>query len=56
MAVPRDDTHVIRRFASDRPWQLRAPGGVSNYFTVSGEVTNKAVFDLSKLEQFSPAG
>jgi hypothetical protein len=31
------------------------PGGVSNSFTVSGEVTNRAVFNLNKLEQFAPA-
>ena len=31
------------------------PGGVSNSFTVSGAVTNRAVFDLNKLENFPPA-
>jgi hypothetical protein len=35
--------------------QAACPGGVSNYFTVSGEVTKRAVFDLNKLEQFPPA-
>jgi hypothetical protein len=35
--------------------QAACPGGVSNYFTVSGQVTNRAVFDLKELEQFSPA-
>lgn len=37
------------------PLYASCPGGVSSYFTVSGEVTNKAVFDLGKLEQFAPA-
>jgi hypothetical protein len=35
--------------------QAACPGGVSTFFTVSGEVTNRAVFDLTKLEQFLPA-
>jgi hypothetical protein len=35
--------------------QAACPGGVSTFFTVSGEVTNRAVFDLTKLEQFPPA-
>jgi len=34
------------------PLQAACPGGVSNFFTVSGEVTNRAVFDLNKLESF----
>src|SRR5215475_3166496 len=36
---------------------LRAacPGGISNFFTVSRAVTNRAVFDLNKLENFPPA-
>ena len=37
------------------PLHAACPGGVSNYFTVSGEVTNRAVFDLDKLEQFPPS-
>jgi hypothetical protein len=37
------------------PLQAACPGGVSTSFTVTGEVTNKAVFDLSVLQQFSPA-
>jgi hypothetical protein len=37
------------------PLQAACPGGVSSYFNVSGEVTNRAVFDLNKLEQFPPA-
>ena len=37
------------------PLHAACPGGVSNYFTVSGEVTKRAVFDLDKLEQFPPA-
>jgi hypothetical protein len=37
------------------PLQAACPGGVSNHFTVSGEVTKRAVFDLSDLEQFPPA-
>jgi hypothetical protein len=37
------------------PLQAACPGGVSSYFKVSGEVTNRAVFDLNKLEQFAPA-
>jgi hypothetical protein len=37
------------------PLQAACPGGVSSYFNVSGEVTNRAVFDLNKLEQFAPA-
>src|SRR6516225_11108719 len=35
--------------------QAACPGGVSNHFTVSGQVTNRAVFDLNDLEQFPPA-
>ena len=37
------------------PLQAACPGGVSSYFTVSGEVTKRTVFDLEKLEQFAPA-
>src|ERR1700720_581044 len=37
------------------PLQAACPGGVSSFFKVSGEVTNRAVFDLAKLEQFAPA-
>ena len=37
------------------PLQAACPGGVSSFFKVSGEVTNRAVFDLHKLEQFAPA-
>jgi len=37
------------------PLYAACPGGVSNSFTVSGEVNNPAVFNLSKLEQFPPA-
>jgi hypothetical protein len=37
------------------PVQAACPGGVSTYFKVSGDVTNRAVFDLNKLEQFPPA-
>ena len=37
------------------PLQAACPGGVSNYFNVTGEVTNRVVFDLNKLEQFAPA-
>ena len=37
------------------PLQAACTGGVSNFFTVSGEVTNRAVFDLNKLESFLPA-
>ena len=37
------------------PLQAACPGGVSSYFKVGGEVTNRAVFDLSKLEQLPPA-
>jgi hypothetical protein len=40
---------------SSVPVEAACPGGVSNYFTVSGEVTKRAVFDLNKLEQFPPA-
>jgi hypothetical protein len=36
------------------PLQAACPGGVSNHFTVSGEVTKRAVFDLNDLEQFPP--
>ena len=35
--------------------QAAYPGGVSNQFTVSGQVTNRAVFNLNNLEQFPPA-
>lgn len=35
--------------------QAACPGGVSSNFTVSGEVTKRAVFDLKDLEQFPPA-
>jgi hypothetical protein len=37
------------------PPQAACPGGVSTAFKVSGEVTNRAVFDLSALRQFAPA-
>ena len=37
------------------PLQAACPGGVSSFFKVSGEVTNRTVFDLDKLEQFPPA-
>jgi hypothetical protein len=37
------------------PLQAACPGGVSTFFTVSGEVTNRAVFNLNTLEQFPPA-
>src|ERR1700731_4016199 len=36
------------------PLQAACPGGVPSYFTVSGEVTKRTVFDLNKLEQFAP--
>jgi len=34
--------------------QAACPGGVSTSFTASGDVTNRAVFNLRKLRQFSP--
>ena len=37
------------------PLQAACPGGVSNSFTVSGDVTKRAAFDLDGLEQFPPA-
>jgi hypothetical protein len=37
------------------PLQAACPGGVSSSFTVTGDVTNRIVFDLNKLEQFPPA-
>jgi hypothetical protein len=37
------------------PLHAACPGGVSTTLTVSGEVTNRTVFDLNKLEQFLPA-
>jgi hypothetical protein len=37
------------------PLRAACPGGVSNSFTVSGDVTNRAVFNLNNLEQFAPA-
>jgi hypothetical protein len=37
------------------PLQAACPGGVSTSFTVTGEVTNRAVFNLSALQQFAPA-
>lgn len=37
------------------PLQAACPGGVSTSFTVTGEVTNRAVFDLNALQQFVPA-
>jgi hypothetical protein len=37
------------------PLQAACPGGVSNSFSVSGEVTKRTVFDLNNLEQFPPA-
>jgi len=37
------------------PLLAACPGGVSNFFTVSGEVTNRAVLDLNRLESFPPA-
>jgi hypothetical protein len=41
--------------AGSAPLQAACPGGVSTSFKVSGEVTNRAVFDLNKLERFPPA-
>jgi hypothetical protein len=37
------------------PLHAACPGGASSSFTVSGEVTNRTVFDLNKLERFLPA-
>jgi len=37
------------------PLRAACPGGVSTSFTVSGDVNNRAVFNLSKLQQFPPA-
>lgn len=37
------------------PLHAACPGGVSNSFTVAGEVKNPAVFNLGKLEQFALA-
>ena len=37
------------------PLQAACPGGVSSSFTVTGEVTNRAVFDLNEFQQFTPA-
>src|SRR5689334_40152 len=37
------------------PLQAACPGGVSDSFTVSGDVTKRATFDLDGLEQFPPA-
>src|SRR5262249_2375482 len=37
------------------PLHGACPGGVSKHFSVSGEVTKRAVFDLNDLEQFLPA-
>jgi hypothetical protein len=41
--------------AGSSPLQAACPGGVSTSFKVSGDVTSRAVFDLSKLERFPPA-
>jgi hypothetical protein len=41
--------------AGSAPLQAACPGGVSTSFKVSGDVTNRAVFDLNKLERFPPA-
>jgi hypothetical protein len=37
------------------PLQAACPGGVSTSFTVSGDVTNRATFNLDKLQRFPPA-
>jgi len=37
------------------PLQAACPGGVSTFFTVSGDVTNRTTFNLNELEQFLPA-
>jgi hypothetical protein len=37
------------------PLHAACPGGASSFFTISGDVTKPAVFDLRKLEQFAPA-
>ena len=37
------------------PLHAGCPGGVSSSFTVSGAVTNQAVFNLNNLESFPPA-
>ena len=36
------------------PLHAACSGGVSNSFAVSGQVTNRTVFNLNKLEQFAP--
>ena len=41
--------------AGSAPLQAACPGGVSTSFKVSGDVTNRAVFDLNKLERFPPS-
>jgi hypothetical protein len=47
-------TLLLIGFGSN-PLQAACPGGVSTSFTVSGDVTNRAVFNLSSLQQFAPA-
>lgn len=37
------------------PLEAACPGGVSSSFTVSGDVTNRAVFNMNGLQQFTPA-
>jgi hypothetical protein len=41
--------------AGGSPLRAACPGGVSTSFTVSDDVGNRAVFNLSKLQQFAPA-
>jgi hypothetical protein len=41
--------------AGSAPLQAACPGGVSTSFKVFGDVTNRAVFDLNKLERFPPS-
>ena len=38
--------------AGSAPLQAACPGGVSTSFKVSGEVTNRAVFDLTNSNDF----
>ena len=46
---------LLTMAVGNAPLQAACPGGVSSFFKVSGEVTNRAVLDLRKLEQFPPA-
>jgi hypothetical protein len=55
MMTPTLSAALLLIGVGSTPLQAACPGGVSSYFTVSGEVMKRTVFDLNKLEQFASA-